>query len=91
MLVGGCNGIMYYGCLFIDQLWVADEYRKQKYGTSLIQAAEDLAKQKGCNFSTIETMSWEAIDFYKKVGYYLEFERCGYKDESVLYSLRKDW
>ena len=90
-IVGGCNGIMYYGCLYIDQLWVDPEYRQQDYGSELIRAAEDLAKSHGCLFSTLETMDWEALDFYKKLGYYLELERRGYFKDSIMYSLRKDW
>lgn len=90
-IVGGCNGILYYGCLFIDQLWVSDAYRKQKYGTKLLQAAERLAKSKGCLFSTLETMDWEALEFYRKFGYYLELERSGYLNNSAMYCLRKDW
>lgn len=90
-IVGGCNGLLYYGCLFIDQLWVDEAYRGQKYGTKLLDAAEKLGKDKGCLFSTLETMDWEALDFYKAHGYVVEMERHGYNDNVVMYLLRKDW
>lgn len=90
-IVGGCNGLLYYGCLFIDQLWVDEVYRGQKYGTKLLLAAEKLGKDKGCLFSTLETMDWEALDFYKAQGYVVEMERHGYNDNVVMYLLRKDW
>ena len=90
-IAGGCNGFMYYGCLYIDQIWIDEAYRGQDYGTKLIFAAEDLARSKGCLFSTIETMDWQALDFYKKLGYYLESQQGGYINNSVMYRLRKDW
>lgn len=88
-IIGGLNGAMYYGCLYIDQLWVSEALRGQGYGTQLMQAAEKLGKEKGCLFSTVNTMDWEALDFYKKLGYWIEFERQGYAKESTFYFLRK--
>ena len=82
---------MYYGCLYIDHLWVDEKFRNQRLGTKLVQSAEDLAKQNGCLFSTIDTMDWQALDFYKKLGYEVELERHGYRDDTIMYSLRKDW
>lgn len=90
-IVGGCNGLLYYGCAFVDQLWVDEKYRGQNYGTKLLQTAEDFAKKKNCSFITLETMEWEALEFYKKHGYFVEFEREGYDKNAVMYCLRKDW
>jgi hypothetical protein len=36
------------------------------------------------------TFEWEALDFYKKLGYYVEFARHGFDKDSVFYFLRKD-
>jgi len=36
------------------------------------------------------TFDWEALDFYKKLGFYVEFERKGFDKNSVFYFLRKD-
>jgi len=55
------------------------------------RSAEALAKEKGCLFSTIDTMDWEALDFYKKLGYEVELERRGFAKDTVMYGLRKDW
>ena len=88
---GGCNGAVYYGCLYVDQLWIKKEFRHQGLGKQLMNAAEILGKGKGCLFSTVNTMDWEALDFYKKLGYFVEFERKGYHKNSVFYFLRKDF
>jgi len=90
-ILGGSNGAMYYGCLYIDNLWLDEKLRGKHLGTELMQAAEKLAKEKGCLFSTVNTMDWEALGFYKKLGYKVEFERTGYFNNSTLYFLRKDF
>lgn len=90
-IVGGCNGILYYGCLYIDQLWIDEKYRGADYGTELVTAAEDMARAKGCLFSTMETMDWEALEFYKKLGYRVTAEQRGYVRDTVMYYLRKDF
>lgn len=87
----GCNGAILYGCLHVDQLYVTKFLRKQGYGTKLMQAAEKLAKEHGCTFSTVNTMDWEALEFYQKLGYSIEFARQGYAKDSTFYFLRKEF
>lgn len=87
---GGCSGYIFYGCLYIDLLWVEEDLRGQRYGTKLVQEAEDLAKQHNCRFVTVNTMDFEALDFYKELGFYVEFERHGYEKDSIFYFLRKN-
>lgn len=88
---GGINGVILYGCLHIDQLYLDEAMRGQGYGTQLMQCAEKLAQAKNCPFITVTTMDWEALEFYKKSGYSVEFERHGYAKESIFYFLRKDF
>lgn len=45
-ILGGCEGSTYYGCLYIDQLWLETPLRKQGLGRQLMQAAEQLGKKK---------------------------------------------
>lgn len=90
-LQGGCNCTILYGCLHIDSLYVEEILRKQGYGTKLMQAAEKLGKERGCTFSTVNTMDWEALEFYKKLGYSVEFARQGYAKDSTFYFLRKEF
>lgn len=89
MVQAGCYGVIYYGCLYTDLLWVAPHLRGKGYGKRLLKAAEDLGKRKGCSMATINTMDWEALDLYKKLGYTLELTRLGYINDSTLYFLRK--
>lgn len=89
-VVGGCNGCFLYGCLVVDTLWVAESLRGQGYGTKLMQEAERLGVEGECRFMTINTMDWEALDFYKKLGFNIEFERKGFEKGSIFYFLRKE-
>lgn len=89
-IVGGCAGDNMYGGLFVGQLWVKEELRGKGYGTQLMSLAEDLANKSQCKFITVNTFEWEALNFYKKLGYYVEFARHGFDKDSVFYFLRKN-
>ena len=86
---GGCNGSTLYGCLYIDQLWVETSLRGQDYGTRLVNAALAFGSEKHCTFATVNTMSWEALGFYQKLGFEVEFQRTGFEHNAVFYFLRK--
>jgi ribosomal protein S18 acetylase RimI-like enzyme len=88
-VLAGCNGCILYGCLYIDSLWVDEALRHQNVGTRLITSAEVFGKEKGCLFATVNTMDWEALGFYQKQGYEVEFQRSGYAHGSTMYFLRK--
>lgn len=90
-IVGGCGGTNMYGCLYVSELWVEEKLRGKGYGTKLMKEAENLAKKSECNFMTVNTFDWEALSFYKKLGFFVEFERHGFYKESIFYFLRKDF
>lgn len=87
--IGGVNGFMYYGCLYIDQLYVSPSHRGLKLGKRLMDKAEELGYSKGCSFSTVATMDWEAEAFYTKLGYIQEFKREGYDGNSFMIFFKK--
>jgi len=89
-IIGGCAGDNMYGSLYIGQLWIDEQLRGKGYGTQLMQKAEDLAKNSGCNFMAVNTFDWEALNFYKKLGFFVEFERKGFDKDSIFYFLRKN-
>lgn len=90
-IAGGCNGGTLYGGLHIDSLWVSDVIRNKGWGTKLVNAALTYGKEKNCNFATVNTMDWEALGFYKKLGFKIEFQRSGFHKNSVFYFLRKEF
>lgn len=88
-VLAGCQGAIYYGCLYTDLLWVSDTLRGQGIGTRLLKAAEQLGKDKGCRMATINTMDWEALELYQKLEYKVDLKREGYDKDSVAYFLSK--
>ncbi len=54
-----------------------------------MKEAEKIGHQHGVRFATVNTMDWEALPFYEKLGYSVEFTREGYDKESKMFMLRK--
>ncbi|HEY2811677.1 MAG TPA: GNAT family N-acetyltransferase [Rhabdochlamydiaceae bacterium] len=89
-VLGGVCGTTYYGSLYVDSLWVAPALRGQGWGKKLMQEAEKIGKERGARFVTANTMDWEALPFYKKLGFTVEFTREGYDKDSKMFLLRKN-
>lgn len=69
-IAGGILGKMYcWNCLYIDTLWIKEEYRKYGLGSKLLKEVEKLAKEKGCYLIHLDTFDFQAKDFYIKHGY----------------------
>ncbi len=43
--------------------------RKSGYGTKLLLELENIAIEKDCDFIKVDTLSFQALEFYKKNGY----------------------
>ena len=68
-LIGGLLGGTYWGWLFIEILWITEEARGCGYGQKMVQMAEQEAIKRGCKHAHLDTMSFQAPDFYIKLGY----------------------
>ena len=88
-VIGGTSGTLFYGSLYVDSLWVDETLRNQGWGTKLMEEAEKVGKKHGALFATLNTMDWEALPFYQKLGYSIEFTREGYEKDSKMFMLRK--
>ena len=82
---GGGSGFVFYGCCYVDLLWIDSKLREKGYGTKLMESIEKLAAESNCNFIAVNTMDWEALGFYKKLGFYIEFERRGFDKDSIFF------
>lgn len=89
-VLAGCKGVVFYGCVYTDLLWVSEHLRGKGIGTRLVQSAEQYGITKGCTMATINTMDWEALDLYQSLGYEVDLAREGYKNNSTFYFLRKN-
>ena len=68
-IIAGIIGGTYWGWLYIDTLWVHEDHRKKGIGSGLLARAEEIAIKRGCHHVHLDTMSWQAPEFYKKHGY----------------------
>ena len=68
-MVGGLDGYTHLGWLFISHLWVAESLRGQGYGTELVARAEHEAVTRGCRQAYLNTFDFQALGFYRKLGY----------------------
>jgi GNAT superfamily N-acetyltransferase len=66
---GGLLGDTYWGWLHVGILWLEEKKRSQGYGSRLLAAAEEEALRRGCRHAHLDTMSFQALPFYKKHGY----------------------
>lgn len=71
-IIAGCVAKMYcWNVLYIDILWVSEQYRKQGLGSILLKSVEQTAKEKGCYLVHLDTFDFQAKEFYEKYGYTL--------------------
>ena len=71
-IIGGCIAEAYeyrWARMFLEDLWVDENYRHQGLGSMIIREVERIAKEKGCRVVTLGTASYMARPFYEKHGY----------------------
>ncbi len=66
---GGLAGDVFLGWLFVRYLWVAEEHRGGGYGERLLREAEDEAQSRGCHAIWLDTFSFQAPGFYRRLGF----------------------
>ncbi|MEC3883349.1 GNAT family N-acetyltransferase [Halobacillus sp. HZG1] len=66
---GGLLAEICWNWLEIHTLMVDEELRGSGYGSKLLMEAERTASEKACDFIKVDTLSFQALDFYKKHGY----------------------
>lgn len=86
---GGLLGRTGASALFIDVLWIAEPFRRRGYGRQLVLAAEREAIRRGCHFSHVDTFSFHAPDFYRRLGYEVFGLLDGYRSGHIRYFLKK--
>ncbi|MGR5147356.1 GNAT family N-acetyltransferase [Photobacterium alginatilyticum] len=88
--LGGIIGRTWGSWLLIKYLWVDETCHKQGMGTQLLATLENHAKESGCKFSLVDTMSFQAKPFYEKNGYQCKMTLDEYPAEGQLHFMTKE-
>lgn len=92
------EGAMFAGAVVVERFWhalhvkyvyVSDHYRNQGLGSRLMDRALAYGLEQNCPFAFVETMSFQALDFYQKMGFVLDFTRSGYAHGTSFHYLSK--
>jgi len=68
-IYGGITGEICWNWLEVHYLFVDEALRKQGYGKRLLAEAEQIAREKKCDFIKLDTLSFQALDFYTSQGF----------------------
>lgn len=68
-IIGGAIVYAHTKSIYIDVLWVDNNYRGSGIGADLLNAVEKEALKRSISESTLDTFSFQAEKFYLKQGY----------------------
>lgn len=69
-LIAGANACMTaFKILYVSTVFVDENYRNNKIGTTLMNEVENRAKLLGANMIRLDTFDWQGKDFYCSLGY----------------------
>lgn len=69
-IIAGCGAYIYgWGCMYVDDMWVDENYRRQELGSHALQEVEKVAEAKGCHIIMLGTWDFQARPYYEKHGY----------------------
>lgn len=77
-IVAGVNGHTWGGCCHIANLWVHEAVRHRGVGAQLVRAVETHARAKFCTQIVLSSHTFQAPDFYRKLGFVDQAQISGY-------------
>lgn len=88
-LIAALVGTTWGGCCEIRLLWVDEPARGRGHGRRLMETAEHEARARGCEQVVLHTHTFQAPDFYRRLGYEVIGEIPGYPRGHANLALRK--
>ena len=82
-VAGGAVARTWGVCAELQQLWVAEEHRRQGVGSRLVRLYEARARARGCTTFYLTTFSFQAPSLYRTLGYRSALEIDGFPDGIV--------
>ena len=81
-IIGGVSGKILYASLHINYLWISEAIRFKGFGRKILGIAETEARNLGLSNIYVDTYSFQAPDFYRKLGFtevgrYVDYPKAG--------------
>lgn len=89
--IGGIIAEVYWGWLNIEYLWVDEKYRGKGFGSKLLNEAEKIAINLGCDKAQLSTFEFQGRSFYEKRGYKVVGKLEDYPPSSTYYWMSKNF
>jgi len=86
---GAITGQINWGWLYVKTLWIDETIRREGWGSKLLKNFEEYASLKGIPNVRLETTTFQALDFYKKLGYSVFAELSDMPPGETTYFLKK--
>jgi len=77
-VIAGAAGETFGHWLLIKTLWVSEDLRGQNIGQELLAQIEKGALARNCKYSLLDTLNFQAMPFYKKYGYIVQWQQENY-------------
>ena len=89
VLAGGALARWWGAACELQQLWVDEALRRRGIGALLMRQVEATAAERGCNLVYLDTFSFQAPEFYYRLGYETACRLDGFPDGGSKFVLRK--
>ncbi len=88
-LVGGALARWWGAACELQQIWVDEATRRRGVGAALMRKVEEIALERGCRLLYLDTFSFQAPEFYYRLGYETACRLDGFPDGGSKFILRK--
>ncbi len=88
-LVGGALARWWGTACELQQIWVDEALRRRGIGALLMREVEAIALERGCRLLYLDTFSFQAPEFYYRLGYETACRLDGFPDCGSKFILRK--
>ena len=77
-VIAGAAGETFGHWLLLKSLWVSEELRDRDIGSQLLENIERAAKARNCSHCLLDTLNFQAMPFYQKKGYEVQWVQNNY-------------
>lgn len=88
-IAASARGVTNMGLVEIRGFWVDTDIRGRGIGSAMMSALETEAIQRSCTKAALDTYSWQALAFYRRLGF-VEYGCLAYPNGTSRHYMAKD-